>query len=33
MTLGWIARALDMGAKTYLSHRLYWYREAKKKKR
>ena len=33
MTLGWIAMALRMGTKTYLSHLLYWQGRANKKKR
>ena len=33
MTLGWIAQALHMGAKTHLSHLLYWQGKEKKKKR
>ncbi|HWT78878.1 MAG TPA: hypothetical protein VN648_08740, partial [Candidatus Methylomirabilis sp.] len=30
MTLEWIARALHMGTKTYLSHLLYWQGKTKK---
>ena len=33
MTLGWIAQALRMGTKTYLSHLLYWQGKEKKQKR
>jgi REP element-mobilizing transposase RayT len=33
MTLGWIARALNMGTKTHLSHLLYWHGKEKKKGR
>jgi len=32
MTLGWIARALRMGTKTYLSHLLYWHGRERKPK-
>ena len=33
MTLGWIAQALQMGTKTYLSHLLYWQGRVEKKSR
>ena len=33
MTLGWIAQALQMGTKTYLSHLLYWQGRVEKKNR
>ena len=33
MTLAWIAQALNMGAKTHLSHLLYWHGKEKKKRR
>jgi REP element-mobilizing transposase RayT len=33
MTLGWIAQALQMGTKTYLSHLLYWQGRVQKKNR
>jgi len=32
MTLGWIAQALHMGTRTYLSHLLYWQGNQKKPK-
>jgi hypothetical protein len=32
MTLAWIAERLQMGARTYLAHLLYWHGRGSKKK-